>query len=178
MLGQAIVVPRHPAPVYYNVGTNAEQLDEFNYVYRNDPYVGAPLTWSQYVNLSANQMLGFVVANDPRPFFAHQANLAEEGTFFSVADALLAKYRAWFSVPTVQPTMTEAGTLLTQQAAWQSSLAAGQVTAYVQSGAVHITSTAPVSVPITGTSVGSAYGPLTSGWVAVTPTTPASIAVP
>ena len=70
MLGQAIVVPRHPAPVYYNVGTNAEQLDEFNYIYRSDPYVGAPLTWSQYLNLSANQMLGFVVANDPRPFFA------------------------------------------------------------------------------------------------------------
>ena len=178
MLGQAIVVPRHPAPIYYNVGTNTEQLDEFNWIYRNDPYVHAPLTWSQYVNLSADQMLGFVVANDPRPFFAHQANLAEDGVFYLVADALLFKYGAWFSVPPVQPTMTDAGTLLMQLAGWQSALRAGQVTAYVQSGAVHITATAPVSVPITGTSIGSVYGPLRSGWVSVSPTAPASIALP
>jgi hypothetical protein len=178
MLGQAIVVPRHPSPVYYNVGTNAEQLDEFNWIYRNDPYVGAPLLWSQYLDLSANEILVFVVANDPRPFFAHQANLADEGTFFSVGDAFLAKYNAWFGVPTVQPTMTDAGTLLMQQAGWQSALAAAQVTAYIQGGAVHITATAPVSVPITGTSIGSVYGPLRSGWVSVSPTAPASIALP
>ena len=153
MLGQAIVVPRHPAPVYYNVGTNAEQLDEFNWIYQRPVRTRAAHV-DQYVNLSADQMLSFVVANDPRPFFAHQANLADEGTFFSVGDAFLAKYSAWFSVPTVQPTMTDAGTLLMQLAGWQSALAAGQVTAYLQNGAVHITATALVSVPITGTSIG------------------------
>lgn len=178
MLGQAIVVPRHPSPVYYNVGTKAEQLDEFNWIYQTDPWVPHPTSWNQYLDLSATQMLGFVVGNDPRPFFAHQANLAEEGVFFDVADALLARYRAWFSVPPAQPTMTDAGTLLMQQAGWQSALTAGQVTAYVQSGAVHITATAPVFVPITGTPIGSMYGPLRSGWVSVSPTAPATIAVP
>jgi hypothetical protein len=178
MVGQAIVVPRHPSPVYYNVGTRDEQLDEFNYIYRNDLYVGAPLTWDQYVDLSANEMLRFMVGNDPRPFFAHQDNLAEEGVFYFVADALLTRYRAWFSVPLVQPTMTEAGTLLMQLAGWQSALGAGTVSAYVQSGVVHITATAPVAVPITGTSIGSLYGPLRSGWVSVSPAAPVTIPVP
>lgn len=31
-------------------------------------------------------------ADDPRPFYAHQANLAENGTFFAVGDALSTRH--------------------------------------------------------------------------------------
>ncbi len=40
------------------------------------------------------------------------------------------------------------------------------------------TSTAPVAVPLTGTSIGTMCGPLRSGWVSVSPTASAFIAMP
>ena len=33
VIGSAVTIPRHPANVYYNVGTLAEQLDEYNWIY-------------------------------------------------------------------------------------------------------------------------------------------------
>jgi hypothetical protein len=165
-LGTSLVVPRHPTNLFYNVGTRSEQLDEFNWIYRDDPWVNAPVTWTQYVNITAGQILGAVMANDPRPHFAHQNNLAEDGTFYDVADAVLQGYRAWFSVPLVQPTMSEAGAQLVNAKAWRAALDAGQVTAYIAGGAVHVDAKVAVSVPVTGTTVGTLYGGLVSGWAA------------
>jgi hypothetical protein len=176
-LGPALIVPRHPTDLFYNVGTRAEQLDEFNWIYRDDPWVNAPVTWDRYVEITSGFMLEAMMGNDPRPHFAHQNNLAEDGTFYDVADALLARYCAWFSVPLIQPTMTESGTLLATMAAWTTALAGGQVSAFVQSGMVHVQTTAQVSVPLTGTTSGSLYGGLRSGWVNVSPASPLTVAV-
>ncbi|HET6793240.1 MAG TPA: hypothetical protein VFH45_02285 [Acidimicrobiales bacterium] len=176
-LGPATVVPRHPTELAYNVGTRAEQLDEFWTTYRNDPWVAAQLQaaglaqpdWNFFVNLASNMMLQSILANDARPYYAHQNNLAEEGTFYGVADAMLAKYRSWFSVPLVQPDMTDAGRILTTEAAWQSALKAGAVTAYLQGGKVHILSNRKVMAPVTGANRGDTYGGLRSDWVDVPP---------
>jgi hypothetical protein len=170
-IGPATVVPRHPTELAYNVGTNAEQLDQFYTTYGNDPWVNGqgPQTWDTYLKIASNMILQSVVLNDPRPYYAHQNNLAEDGTFYAVANTMLAKYRGWFSVPLAQPTMTEAGKLLNQASAWRAALSAGAVTAYVRDGIVHIISTRSVDIPVTGTTVGAAYGGSTSGWVTLAP---------
>jgi hypothetical protein len=177
-LGSSLVLPRHPCNLAYNVGTREEQLDEFNWIYRDDPWVKAPVSWKRYVDLTADGFLGFIMGNDPRPHFAHQNNLAEDGTFYDVADAILARYRAWFSVPLAQPTMTEAAALLAKARAWNDALQAGQVTVYFQGGAVRIEASVPVSVPLSGTSAGTVYGGLRSGWVDVAPGAPLAVPMP
>ena len=50
-IGQATTVPRYPSNVYYNVGTMAEQLDEYNYIY-------LPPLGGKCVNSTTNTCLG------------------------------------------------------------------------------------------------------------------------
>ncbi|MEW6583157.1 MAG: hypothetical protein AB1416_10400 [Actinomycetota bacterium] len=175
-LGTGTALPRYPSNIYYNVGTRAQQLDEYNYVYFdgcvNTAYTTCltrPATWSEYVNAEKAIMLRHVLNNDPRPHYVHQANLAEDGTLYAVADPVIAQYRAWFNAALQTPTMTQASDLLARQAAWTSVVAAGQVQAHRLGGYAYISSTAPVSVsvPLSGLTAGESYGGGLSSWVTV-----------
>ena len=95
-IGDAVTVPRHPSNVYYNVGTFAEQLDEYNYLYFDNctntattTCLSAKATYAQYVNSEATTMLRHLLTNDARPHYFHQSNLAEDGTLYPVADEVL-----------------------------------------------------------------------------------------
>lgn len=150
-VGAAKTVPRHPMNVYYNVGTAAEMADEYNWVYtsRADGGSGicesnpastclpAPLdTATGYAGHIAPQeartALSHVVANDPRPHYVHQSNLAEDRILYPVLDRVLADYRGLFAdnAPLVNPRQRDVGVELDRRAAWDRALAAGQVTAY------------------------------------------------
>lgn len=146
-LGPATVVPRHPTWLAYDVGTYAEQVDRF---FANNTWVDPtlPKTWSSFVDIASNSILQSVLSNDPRPYYAHQNNLAEDGTFYPVADAFLAKFHAWYAVDLLQPTMTQAAAQLTQAKTWQTALTSGAVSAFVQDGVIHIGSTQALSVPL------------------------------
>jgi hypothetical protein len=183
-LGPATTVPRFPSNVYYNVGTREEQLDEYNHIYL-PPELGGrcvdtatntcrttPATWEEYVDSEASIMFGHLMGNDPRPHYAHQSNLAEDGVLYDVMDAVLDRYRAWFLPPLVQPTMQESSKELARQTAWQQNVAAGKVTAYLRDGQVHIDVTETMEVPLSGTSIGDQYGGTRSGWTTVTPKQP------
>jgi hypothetical protein len=170
-VGGALTVPRYPTNVYFNAGTRAEQLDEYNYVFfehctntATTTCFGAPATWDQYVGNETTQMMQHVLANDPRPHYFHQSNLAEEGVFYPVLDALLARYRAYERPPLVQLSMKESAAVLQRADAWKATSAAGSVTAYLQGGQVVLTSTAGADVPVTGTTFGDIWGGDRSGW--------------
>ena len=96
-VGPALGVPRHPINVFYNVGTQEEEVYEYNWIYTSaadggsgicaqpetttcisplDPATGSPPTSSRE---QVQIMLGYVLTNDPRPFYLHQSNLAEAG---------------------------------------------------------------------------------------------------
>jgi hypothetical protein len=176
-IGAALTVPRHPSNVYYNVGTRAEQLDEYNYIYFENCTATAtttcltqPATWEQYINSEASIMLGHVLGNDPRPHYMHQGNLAEDGTFYPVVDEVLNRYRSYFTTPLVNPTTTEAGAELQRQAGWASALSDGRVSAYRLGSSVYVTvsGASPVDVPVTG-AAGDSYGGLRSRWVTLKP---------
>jgi hypothetical protein len=205
--GAALAIPRYPTNVYYNTATQAQQLDEFNWLYqptegcnattRTDCFpVNTPdKTFAQYVAGENQVMFRHIMGNDPRPHFFHQTNLAETttaggGIFYQVIDPLLATYHSEFAddAPLIQLTPAQIGQTLTQQSTWAAELASGKVTAWLQDGVIHVknSDTTATDVPLTGTTVGSAYGGQKSGWTSIaagaeqtfTPADPGNTAAP
>ncbi|MDA0161522.1 hypothetical protein OM076_14695 [Solirubrobacter ginsenosidimutans] len=197
--GAVQAVPRYPSNVYYNVSKQAQQLDEYNWIYTKPAGGGnctdIPLvttcrdtkaTWAQYVASENSVMFRHVVGNDPRPHYIHQSNLAgytlglpetdpaQGGIAYPVFGGLLARYEAAFdrtSTKLVQLSHSEIGKTLAQQGAWAATRAAGTVTASLVDGKVHVKNTgvAPADVPLTGTTQGELYGGQTSGWITLAP---------
>ena len=142
--GTVQAVPRYPSNVYYNVSTQGQQLDEYNWIYVAPangggcvPIAGVttcrttPATWTEYVDEREHVMFRHVMGNDPRPHFIHQSNLADYnpalpetdpdqgGILYPVIDGLLARYEAAFdrtNAPLVQLTSTQIAATLAQQA--------------------------------------------------------------
>ena len=181
-IGPALTVPRHPMNIYYNAGTRAQELDEYNWLYYyNCTYttcLPGPVTWDQLITTERDIMIGHVIGNDPNPHFVHQSNLAQDGIIYDVLNAVLARYQGLYTVPFVQPTEAQAGGVIQQTDAFKAALAAGQIQATMSGAQIHITNTAPtdVAVPITGQGklgtggtglFGSVYGGDRSGWLTV-----------
>ncbi|MFJ9693884.1 hypothetical protein [Kitasatospora sp. NPDC101183] len=193
-IASALGVPRHPVNVFYNVSTQADEVSEYNWLYTSKANGGSgaceanpaattcitPLDlttgWASYVlPLQAKITLGYVLANDPRPFFMHQSNLADDRLALQALSGILTSYRSWFTAdtPVVDQTLTDAGTTLQQQTAWQQTRTAGTVSAYIQGGTVTVQGPAGTSVPVTvpsgttvtggGTLFGTVYGGEQSG---------------
>jgi hypothetical protein len=188
-IGGALTVPRYPSNVYYNVATQAEQLDEYNYIYLPPPAGKcvntatttcrtSPATWAQYLDSEVGIMFRHLMLNDPRPHFAHQSNITADGILYSVVDELLRRYRLYFSPALVQMTHKEIGQALQRWDQWGTNLAAGRVSGWLQDGQVHVTTTTTMAVPITGTPAGELYGGERSGWFTVSPDQPLVAAAP
>jgi hypothetical protein len=84
--GTAQVVPRHPINIYYNVSTEAQEVDEYNTLYLPPSLGGqcntatttcltAPATFQYIVNQVESQMFQFMLSNNPEPSYVHQTNL-------------------------------------------------------------------------------------------------------
>ncbi|MCF3101353.1 hypothetical protein IPZ58_07140 [Streptomyces roseoverticillatus] len=195
--GPALTVPRYPMNVYYNVGKATEQTDEYNWLYTKKADGGsgicensstttclkAPLDvktgFSSYiVPLESRIAMGHVLANDPRPHFMHQSNLAEERIGYKVLEKVLGDYSGLYAdnTPLVNLRMRDIGGEMSKRAAWSAALAAGKVTAYRIGSAVTVTAPAGTQITATlpggtvrndnNTVFGDAYAGLRSGWAA------------
>ncbi|MFJ6835995.1 hypothetical protein [Streptomyces sp. NPDC091209] len=201
-VGPAVTVPRYPMNVFYNAGKAAEEVDEYNWIYTGRAQGGsgicedhpdtstclpAPLSTStgytdHIVPLETRIDLGHVLANDPKPHFIHQSNLAEERIAYPVLDGVLDGYNSLFSddTPVVNLRMKDIGVELRRRAAWKAAVDAGQVTAYrvgdtvtVQApSGVAVTATMPTGTTNGTAGFGDAYAGEVSGW-----TTPAGTAL-
>ncbi|MFE7842563.1 hypothetical protein ACFU53_42825 [Streptomyces sp. NPDC057474] len=193
-VGPATTVPRYPMNVFYNAGRAAEQVDEYNWIYTSRAQGGsgicednpatttclsAPLdTATGYeeviVPLERRIALGHVLANDPKPHFIHQSNLAEDRIAYPVLSGVLDGYAALFAenTPVVNLRMNDIGAELQRRAAWQAALQAGEVTAYRIGDTVTVeapdelavTATLPTGTTLAGTAFGDAYAGAVSGW--------------
>ncbi|MBV8930131.1 MAG: Ig-like domain-containing protein, partial [Mycobacteriaceae bacterium] len=183
-------IPRYPTNIYYNVSTNAQEVDEYQTLYdlptckpitgvtTCNP-AGTPFTIDQIVASIDQGMFQHMMGNDPRPHYFHQTNLMAQhtgsvngqgdGLFYETMDPLLKEYNQYFaaSAPIEQLTMAQTGTLLNEQAAWAANAV---VSGYIQGNQVTLTNSGagPVEVPLSGiTTVGSQYGGTQSGWASV-----------
>ncbi|HEY4280668.1 MAG TPA: hypothetical protein VGM91_20795 [Conexibacter sp.] len=177
-------VPRYPTNVYYNVATQAQLLDEYNYLY-NAPPAGvcvnsavttcqtASSTWAQIVQAESDRIFGHVMGNDPRPHYFHQTNIAETrvadgGVLYPVLDAVVADYRRYFAAnaPIQQLSQSAVADLLARQNAWAAG--SRQVTGYIEGNQVTLVNAAgAISAPLSGTEVGEMYGGMRSGWTSL-----------
>ncbi|WP_051338177.1 hypothetical protein [Streptomyces flavidovirens] len=169
-LGSALTVPRHPMNVYYNVGTAAEMTDEYNWIYTSradggsgvcetnpgstclDEPLDAATGYAAYIApQEARTALGHVIANDPRPHYVHQSNLAEERLLYPVLDKVLGDYRSLFAdnTPVVNPRHRDVGSELARRAAWDKALADGKVTAYRVGTTATVEAPSGVVAPVT-----------------------------
>jgi hypothetical protein len=188
-------VPRHPMNIFYNAGTYLDEVSEYNWVYTSAADGGsgictanpatstcitplaaadeaqAKASFTSYIQpLEQRIALSHVLTNDPRPHYAHQSNLAEDGILYPVLQGMAQDYRATFAAntPIVQPTMTQAGEALQRSTAWQS--AQSTATAYLDKDGVHVPDAGSVDVPVTVPtgSTGAtldAYAGDRSGWL-------------
>ncbi|MER6011885.1 hypothetical protein [Streptomyces bluensis] len=201
-IGPATTVPRYPMNIFYNAGRVAEQVDEYNWIYTSRAQGGsgicednpatttclpAPLdTATGYtdviVPLEKRIALGHALANDPKPHFIHQSNLAEDRIAYPVLNGVLDGYEALFAdtTPLVNLRMKDIGAELQRRAAWQAALQKGDVTAYRIGGTVTVqapaglpvTTTLPTGTTLGGAPFGEAYAGAVSGW---TPSTGAPL---
>jgi hypothetical protein len=185
VIGAALTVPRHPVNVFYNAGHTAEEVSEYNWIYASAADGGSGLC-DQHPDVltcitplnPATGYAGYIIpvdtriamsqllANDPDPHYIHQSNLTEDRIAYPMIDSILTAYQQVMAsnTPLVNPTETDAGTVLRQQKAWQA--AAGSVSGYVQDGRVHVSAPAGVSVPVTvpaGTRYPGLLPPLLNG---------------
>lgn len=182
--GGVRAVPRYPTNVYYNVATEQQLLDEYNYLYLPPALGGAcvdsavttcesaPVSWAELVRREAERIFGHAMGNDPRPHYFHQSNIAQTdrpggGVLYPVVDAMLADYRRYFAAnaPIVQLRHAEIADQLARQEAW-AVVRDGQVRGWIEGDQVTIVNDAggAVEVPLTGTDAGGPYGGVRSGW--------------
>jgi hypothetical protein len=168
-VGAAVGLPRHPINVFYNVAKEVDEVSEYNWLYtsRADGGSGicensttttciAPLDkntgWDSYILPQQIQItLGYVLQNDPRPFYMHQSNLVQDRLAYQVMSGVLGVYRSVFhtNAPVVNATMTQEGQALAAQNAWRTTRSAGAVTGYIQGNTVVVTGPAGTQVPLT-----------------------------
>ncbi|MGW0191086.1 hypothetical protein ACWDV7_35895 [Streptomyces sp. NPDC003362] len=206
-VGPATTVPRYPMNIFYNAGRAAEQVDEYNWIYTSRAQGGsgicednpatttclpAPLDLTtgyqeHIVPLERRIALGHVLANDPKPHFIHQSNLAEDRIAYPVLDGVLDTYATLFAenTPVVNPRMKDIGVELQRRAAWRAAVRDGQVTAYRVGDTVTVEAPDGVAVPATapdgttraGAAFGEAYAGERSGWTAA-PAAPLTLTLP
>jgi hypothetical protein len=105
--------------IFYSAGTFRDEVDEYNWIYTSIADGGSGICTSNpqtstcieplpaadaaqarasfegYIRpIEVRNALRYVLTNDPRPFYAHQSNLAEDGILYPVLDGILATYRA------------------------------------------------------------------------------------
>jgi hypothetical protein len=180
-------IPRYPTNIYYNVSTNAQEVDEYQTLYDLPTCVpvsgtttcnpaGTPFTIAQIVTSIDQNMFQHVMDNDPRPHYFHQTNLMTsttsgvngdgDGLYYETMNPLLAEYNEYFAAntPIEQPTMAEIAAALAQQSGWVAGQA--RVTGSISGKVVTVNNGTggALYVPLTGTTVGSPYAGGQSGW--------------
>ncbi|MGC5342327.1 hypothetical protein [Streptomyces sp. DT171] len=200
-VGPALTVARYPINIFYNAGHVAEQVDEYNWLYTsraqggsgicedlaNTTCLDAPLDtatgYDDYiVPLETRIALSHVLANDPRPHFMHQSNLAEDRIGYPVLDGVLNTYEGLYAAntPLVNLRMKDIGKELSKRAVWDTAVKNGTANAYRIGDAVtvnaptglDVTATMPTGsvrdLPAGPTAFGQPYAGTVSGWA--TPT--------
>jgi len=185
----ATAIPRYPTNIYYNVSTDAQEVDEYETLYDEAPSgqcvnssittcygSGTTFTIGQIIASVDQGMFLHMMGNDPRPHYFHQTNIMDQSTgsvtgegtglFYETINPLLAEYNGYFAsnAPIEQLTMAQIGTLLSEQSGWAAANAS-QISGYIEGNVVTVNNNgAATEIPLTGTNIGTQYAGTVSGW--------------
>ena len=197
VIGSTTTVPRHPMNIFYNAGTYGDEVSEYNWLYTsaaqggsdncvinsatttcmpqplaNGDAVQAKASFDSYIQpIEVRNALGFALSGDPRPFYAHQSNLSEDGILYPVVAGVLDTYKSRFDTtksPLVHLDLKGQAEALRKMTAWGTTQPT--VTAYRDGTGVHVSGTGsvPLTVP-TGTALNGitldSYDGELSGWI-------------
>jgi hypothetical protein len=171
---------RYPTNIYYNVSTEAQEVDEYNHLYLPSSLGGActdsptttcltaPATFADIINSVTQGMMQHILGNDPRPNYFHQTNMmgtpppgdptagTPPATSPSVGDGLyystMNQLLKQYSSYYNVPVQQLTSTQIAQLLAQQAAWATNaQVSGYVQGNQVTITNGgAAAEIPLTG----------------------------
>jgi hypothetical protein len=191
-------VPRHPMNIFYNAGTYRDEVDEYNWIYTSAANGGSDIctqnpatstcitplpaadaaqakaSFEGYIQpIEVRNALRFVLSNDPRPFYAHQSNLAEDGILYPVLAGVAATYATTVdtaTTPLVQTGLTGQSQALARMDAWTAtSRSAAFTDGWLDTTGVHLPASSvavPVTVPAGSSGTGlEPYAGSLSGWV-------------
>ncbi|MFI6338094.1 hypothetical protein [Streptomyces sp. NPDC050535] len=189
-VGAALTVPRFPMNIFYNAGKEAEQVDEYNWIYTSaadggsgicdnsttttclDEPLDTETGYTSYLVPTESRIaLGHALSNNPRPHYIHQSNLAEERIGYPVLEKVLSDYADLFAAntPLVNQGLRQTSDELKRRAVWDAAVDGGQVTAYRIGNTVTISAPggvqAPATLPATADGFGGPYAGARSGWV-------------
>ena len=149
--------------------------------------ITTPATEATILASESHILLGHILNNDPRMNYAHQSNLIGPAqvngqdygyTLLSLLTNMTSQYGTYYnaSAPLTQMTDVTSAQTLTQQGAWTTASAGGQVTASETNGvvtvanadsAVGIPITVPTGTTVNGGAFGTAYGGTLSSWESI-----------
>ena len=171
---------RYPTNIYYNVSTEAQEVDEYNHLYLSTADGGtctdsatttcltAPATFADIINSVTQGMLQHILGNDPRPDYFHQTNMmgsppagdptagTPPATSPSVGDGLyystMNQLLKQYSSYYNVPVQQLTSTQIARLLAQQAAWSANtQISGYIQGNQVTITNGgAAADVPLTG----------------------------
>lgn len=159
-LNSILIQPRFPVNVFYNVTTPAQEVDEYNTLYRN--YWGRNLTYQEIIDFESDQVMTHILSYSVDPHYFHQTNFRFSGNpssclYCDLVSRVAQKYAAAMSVPIVNPSMNDIGVRLVARAAYNASGASGVWNR--TTGVVSISATNPASsIPLTNPVQGEIYG--------------------
>nr|MDQ6938494.1 hypothetical protein [Actinomycetota bacterium] len=185
---------RYPTNIYYNVSTEAQEVDEYNHLYLPAPAgacvasstttcLTAPATFADIIKSVDQGMFQHLMGNDPRPDYFHQTNMmgtppagapttgTPPATSPKVGDGLfystMNQLLAQYNSYFNVPVQQPTSLAVAQLLAEQAAWAVNnQISGYIQGDQVTVTNAGTAAqIPLTGiTTVGSAYGGTRSGW--------------
>lgn len=146
-VGPALTAPRHPVELSTHVSRWSQQLEEDRR--RRGPAAAADV--EEYVAEQARALLARALGGDPRPSFAHQANVTGDRPLLALLGSALQRYDEYVTAgcPLERPSLSEAAAELRRRDRWRDAVTAGQVEAYAGGRRVEVRCAVEVEVPLT-----------------------------
>jgi hypothetical protein len=160
-----LIIPRHPTNLFYNLGTPAQWVSEYNCYYGPTGtcaggawrYWSSNLTYAQILDVESSNMLAYLLKWDIDPLMFHQTNVeAYDGVhslYSDLMDAVLAKYNNVYNLPILDHPEHQLGIDTAQRMAYNASGVRATLTPCTS---LTVTTTNAAVVPVTGVASGPA----------------------
>ncbi len=178
------VIPRRANNLFFNVGTPADWVKEYNCIYGplgSAPYFKENQTYEQILDFISNELLADLLRGELDPWMFHQTNLAAftaaDGSVHTLLGDLLdrtfEKYGSYMTFPIVSPSIDD----LAGKMKDRTTIRTQGIEATIKPGiSIVFNSTQDVTLPVTGLRNGAElYGGQWISWVPLSKNVPVTI---